>query len=304
MDRFEAMSMFLAAVDCGSLSAAARQLRVPVPTLSRKVAELEARLGTQLLTRTTRRLSLTDAGQAYAAASRRILEQMQEAEQEAAGEYVVPRGELVITAPLLFGRQYLLPVLAEFLAQFPEINIRLALGDRNLSLFDDHIDMAVRFGRLPDSDMIATRVGAMRWVVCASPVLLAGHGTPRVPEDLRKMPCVMDEVSTRAGGWRFRDPANGSILELAMTPRLVATAETAAAAAIRGIGATRLLHYQLREAVEQATLIPLLETYEVDPVPVHLVHMPRGQLPLKMRRFLDFAVPRLRQVLASLGGER
>jgi len=167
MDRLEAMSMFLAAVENGSLSAAARQMRVPVATLSRKVAELEALLGTQLLTRTTRKLTLTDAGVTYAAASRHILELVNDAQREAAGEFTMPTGELVITAPLLFGRLHVLPIIVDFLALYPAINVRLALGDHIANLVDDGIDMAVRIGALPDSGMIATRVGSMRLVICA-----------------------------------------------------------------------------------------------------------------------------------------
>ncbi|MBV8794941.1 MAG: LysR family transcriptional regulator, partial [Hyphomicrobiales bacterium] len=176
MDRLEAMAMFLNAIDKGSLSAAAREMGVPVPTLSRKVADLESRLGTHLLTRTTRKLTPTEAGLAYAAAARRILEEVDEAEREAVGEFRAPRGELVLTAPLLFGRRHVLPVIADFLALFPEINVRLVLGDRNADLIEDHIDMAVRIGRLADSGMIATRVGSMRLVVCASPALLSTRG--------------------------------------------------------------------------------------------------------------------------------
>jgi DNA-binding transcriptional LysR family regulator len=175
MDRLEAMVMFLTAIEKGSLSAAAREMRVPVPTLSRKVADLEVLLKTKLLTRTTRQLILTDAGVAYAAAARRVLEQVDEAERQAAGEFTTPRGELVITAPVLFGRLHVLPVVADFLAQFPEVNVRLMLGDRNVNLVDDQIDMAVRIGKLPDSGMIATRVGSMRRVVCGSPKLFLEH---------------------------------------------------------------------------------------------------------------------------------
>lgn len=301
MDRLEAMSMLLIAIDKGSLSAAARDLEVPVPTLSRKVADLEALLGTQLLTRTTRKLSLTDAGAAYAAAARRILEQVHEAEREAAGEFTKPRGELVVTAPLMFGRLHVLPVIAEFLALFPEINVRLVLGDRIVDLIDDHIDMAVRIGDLPESGMIATRVGSMRAVVCGNPSLLGRHGVPRTPEDLRGMPCVASDGSIRGSGWRFRLPGSGATVEVPIAPRLVTTAEAAVDAAIRGIGLVRLRYYQVFDAIKAGKLALVLEAYEPEPAPIHLVHVPRGQMPLKMRRFLDFAAPRLRKSLAGIG---
>jgi DNA-binding transcriptional LysR family regulator len=301
MDRFEAMTMFLTAIEKGSLSAAAREMRVPVPTLSRKVADLEAQLGTQLLTRTTRQLILTDAGVAYAAAARGILEQVDEAERQAAGEFTTPRGELVITAPVLFGRLHVLPLIADFLAQFPEVNVRLMLGDRNVNLVDDQIDMAVRIGKLPDSGMIATRVGSMRRVVCGSPKLLKAQGIPRTPEELAGMPCVVSiGVQTLAPGWRFRHPGTGVDTEVAISPRLATSAEAAVDAALRGVGFVCLRHYQVVDAVKCGKLRIVLEKYEPEPAPVHLIHATRGQMPLKMRRFLDFAAPRLRKALTKI----
>ena len=190
MDRFEAMSMLVTVSEAGSLSAAGRALKVPLATLSRKISDLETLLGTRLLIRTTRKLTLTDAGITYVTAARRILEQVEDAEREAAGEFTAPKGDLVITAPIMFGRLHVLPVVADFLALFPEINVRLVLADRNVSLIDDHVDMAVRIGKLPDSSMVATQVGLMRTVVCASPALMDGRGVPQAPDDLLKLPCV------------------------------------------------------------------------------------------------------------------
>src|SRR5579863_1924068 len=301
MDRFEAMAMFLTAIEKGSLSAAARDMRVPVPTLSRKVADLETLLGTRLLNRTTRKLILTDAGVTYAAAARRIVEQVHEPERQAAGEFTTPRGELVVTAPVLFGRLHVLPVVADFLAQFPEVNVRLMLGDRNVNLVDDQIDMAVRIGKLPDSGMIATRVGSMRRVVCGSPELLKREGVPRSPEQLARMPCVASiGVQTLAAGWRFRLPGASADIEVPISPRLATTTEAAVDAAIRGVGFVCLRHYQVVDAAKGGKLRIVLQKYEPEPVPVHLVHATRGQMPLKMRRFLDFAAPRLRKALAAI----
>jgi DNA-binding transcriptional LysR family regulator len=300
MDRLEAMSMFLAAVEHGSLSAAARQMRVPVPTLSRKVAELEALLGTQLLTRTTRKLTLTDAGVTYAAASRHILELVNDAQREAAGEFTMPTGELVITAPLLFGRLHVLPIIADFLALYPAINVRLALGDHIADLVDDGIDMAVRIGALPDSGMIATRVGSMRLVICGSPKLLK-QGVPRVPDELRQKPCIAIGFPTSDLLWRFRSPDRQATIEIPIAPRLATTTEAALDAAIRGLGFVRLRYYQALEALRAGKLGLVLEAYEPEPAPIHLVHVSRGQMPLKMRGFLDFAAPRLRKSLAAMG---
>lgn len=306
MDRLEAMSLLLAVVEKGSLSAAGRALRVPVPTLSRKLSDLEAHIGTQLLLRTTRKLTLTDAGEAYLAAARRILDQVEEAEREAAGEFTAPRGELVVTAPLFFGRLHVLPVVGEFLALYPQINVRLMLSDRNVQLVEDHVDMAVRIGRLPDSSMIATRIGALRTVFCASPDFLAFHGTPARPEDLAELPAVFFDGPTPTLGWRYVPQGAAAPVDIRAAPRLVvSTAEAAADAAISGIGITRLLHYQVAQAVAAGRLRLLLEEFEPEPAPVNLVHAARGQMPLKMRRFLDFAAPRLRQALGRLvpGGE-
>lgn len=301
MDRFEAMSLLVAVTDKGSLSAAGRALGVPLATLSRKVSNLEARLGTRLLLRTTRKLTLTDAGLAYVAAARRILEQVEEAEREAAGEFMVPKGELVVTAPLMFGRVHVLPVVADFLAAFPDIDIRLVLSDRNVDLVDDHVDMAVRIGRLPDSAMVATQVGTLRWVACASPSLVDRYGLPQVPGDLQRYPCVAVDAAAPLQSWRFRDPRPGAALDVALKPRLaVTTTEAAAQAAVRGVGVARLLHYQVVDAIRRGELQLLLQPYEPEPVPVHLVHASRGQMPLKMRRFLDFAAPRLREALAEI----
>jgi DNA-binding transcriptional LysR family regulator len=301
MDRLEAMSMLLTAIEKGSLSAAGRALQVPLATLSRRISDLEALLGTRLLLRSTRRLSLTDAGIAYVAAARRILEQVEDAEREAAGEFIAPRGELVLTAPLLFGRLHLLPVIADFLAAFPEINIRLVLADRNVNLIDDHVDMALRIGKLPDSSMIATQIGALRTLTCASPVLLASLGIPRKPEDLMQFPCVAVDTPMPSPSWRFRAGGANAVLDVPVQPRLVVTtAETAAQAAVRSVGIVRLLQYQVAAEIDRGELQIILEAYEPEIVPVHLVHASRGQMPLKMRSFLDFAAPRLRQALAAL----
>lgn len=296
------MSMLVAVTDTGSLSAAGRALNVPLATLSRKISDLETQLGARLLIRTTRKLTLTDAGIAYVAAARRILEQIEDAEREAAGEFITPKGELVITAPVLFGRLHVLPLVAEFLALLPEINIRLLLSDRNIDLIDAHVDMAVRIGNLPDSSMVATHVGVMRTVVCASPTLIEKFGVPRTPDDVRKLPCIAVDTPLPSPTWRFRVRTAPTTIEIPIAPRLsVTTTDAAAAAAIHHVGFTRLLHYQIAEAAAADALRIVLADFELDPSPVNLVHASRGQMPLKMRRFLDFAAPRLREVLSGIG---
>jgi len=301
MDRLEAMTILLRVVDKGSFSAASRDLGVPLATVSRKVNELERHLGTRLLVRTTRKVALTDAGAAYVAATRRILDELDETERVAAGEFHVPRGELIVTAPVFFGRLHILPVVTEFLAAYPQINVRLLLADRNLHLIEEHVDMAVRIGSLPDSTMIATRVGSMRTVVCASPKLLAKQGIPKSPEDLSGQPCVNFEFLSPASAWSFRLMDSKATTDVQIRPRLsVTTAEAAVWAASEGLGATRVLHYQCADAVRDGLLRIILANFEVEPLPVHLLQAGRGRLPTKTRLFLDFAAQRLRGRLASL----
>lgn len=301
MDRFEAMSILLRVVEKGSFSAASRDLRMPLATVSRKVSELESHLGTKLLVRTTRKLALTDTGAAYIASARRILDQVGEAERTAAGEFHAPRGELVLTAPVLFGRLHVLPVVTEFLASFPDINVRLLFSDRNLELIDEHVDMAVRIGPLADSSMIATRIGVMRTVVSASPSFLAAHGTPKSPEGLVGSPCVSFDFLSPSASWSFQPRSGKRAIEVPIVPRLsVSTAEAAAWAAVQGVGVTRLLHYQCAGEVRDGRLKIILERFEPDTLPVHLIHAERGALPSKMRVFLDFAAGRLRERLKAL----
>ncbi len=301
MDRFEAMSIFLRVMEKGSFSAASRDLRMPLATVSRRVAELEAHLGSKLLIRSTRKLALTDAGAVYLASARRILEEVDEAEQLAAGEFHMPRGELILTAPVLFGRLHILPVVTDFLAAYPEIDVRLTLSDRNLHLIDDHIDMAVRIGRLPDTSMVATRIGAVRPIVCASPGLFARYGTPKSPADLARWPCVNFDFFSPAPVWPFRQEGAKANTDMPIHPRLsVSTAEAAVTAATEGVGATRVLHYQCAEALNAGALRIMLADFELDPLPIHLLHAGRAALPSKTRVFLEFATARLRQRLKHL----
>jgi DNA-binding transcriptional LysR family regulator len=298
MDRLEAMTILLSVVEKGSFSAASRDLGVPLATVSRKVNELEGHLGTRLLVRTTRKVALTDAGAVYVASARRILDEIEDTERIAAGEFHSPRGELLLTAPVFFGRLHILPIVTEFLGLYPEIDVRLLLADRNLHLVEDHVDMAVRIGRLPDSTMVATRVGSMRTVVCASPKLLAGQATPEFPADLAGMPCVNFEFLSSVAVWPFRSHDGKRTTEMPIRPRLSVTmAEAAVWAASHDVGVTRVLHYQCADALRDGALRIILAGFEVDPLPVHLLHAGSGALPSKARVFLDFAVGRLRETL-------
>jgi DNA-binding transcriptional LysR family regulator len=299
MDRLESMSTLLAAVEAGSLSAASRKLGMPLATVSRKVSELEAHLRTRLVTRTSRRLTLTDAGRSYVAACKRILEDLDEAERAASGEYSAPRGDLTITAPIVFGRLHVLPVVMEFLNAYPEIDIRLRLADRLVNLVEDQVDLAVRIGDLPDSSLVAMRLGSISRVVCGNPDYLAKRGTPRTLGELGTHDCITFEGLTSADGWTF---ATGkSRVSVALRSRLVVnTAEAAIDAAVAGIGLTRVLSYQAAAAIDAGTLAVVLREFEPAPWPVSLVHAGQPLLPQKLRAFVDFAAPRLKARLSRI----
>ena len=297
MDRLDAMSILVAVAEAGSLSAAARRLGTPLTTVSRKMSELEAHLKTRLFNRSSRRLTLTDAGQSYVAACKRILDDVEEAERVASGEYSAPRGDLIITAPIVFGRLHVLPVVTAFLQAYPEINIRLVQADRTVNLAEDHIDLAVRIGALPDSSMIATRVGTIRRVVCGSPGYFAARGTPTSPSELEAHDCIAFEGPASLSAWAF---ATGkSETTVAIRSRLyVNTAEAAVDAAVAGLGLTRVLSYQSANAVRASALALALEDFELTPWPVSLVYPAQRLLPLKLRAFIDFAAPRLKAALS------
>jgi DNA-binding transcriptional LysR family regulator len=287
------MGVLLAVIDTGSLSAAGRKLGMPLATVSRKVADLEAELKTRLLIRSTRQLTLTEAGRGYVAACRRILDDVNEAERAAAGEYSAPRGDLVVTAPVVFGRLHMLPVLIEFLRAYPEVNVRLVLGDRIVNLLEDHVDLALRIGSLPDSGLVATQLGSIRRVVCASPAYLSRSGVPATPSDLAAHECISFELFATANTWRFN--VEGADSSVPIHPRLmVSTAEAAIDAAVAGLGVTCVLSYQVESALRTGALQLLLESFEPLPLPVSFLYSSQGRVPLKLRALLDFAAPRLR----------
>lgn len=297
MDRLDAMSLFVATVEAGSLSAASRRLGIPLATVSRRLSDLEKHLRTRLLNRSTRRLTLTDAGQAYLVACRRILNEVSEAERAAAGEYISPTGELVVTAPVVFGRLHVLPIVTGFLAAYPDVNIRLTLSDRITQLVDEHIDLAVRIGELPDSAMVATRVGSIRRITCASPDYFARHGTPSRPEEIAGRDCITFEGLAAPAAWSFVIGKSETLVPVRSRLQ-VNTAEAAIDAAIAGLGLAKVLSYQADAAVRGGKLSVVLEAFEPPPWPVSLVHAGQGRLPVKLRAFLDFAAPRLKERLS------
>jgi DNA-binding transcriptional LysR family regulator len=288
------MSVLLAVVDAGSFSGASRTLHMPLPTVSRKVAELERHLKSPLLIRSTRKLALTEAGAAYVPACRQILEQVAEAERRATGEYRAPRGELRVTAAVVFGRMHVVPVVARLLADYPDVDVRLELTDRYLDLIDEHVDVALRIGALPDSRLVATRVGQVRTVACANPAYLEKHGTPRKPADLAAHDCVTFAMIGGAQSWVFRDAET-----VRVRSRLtVNTAEAAIDAAVAGVGIARVLSYQVAELVRTGTLNVVLRKHEPAPAPVNVVYNPQLVVPAKVRAFIDLAAPLLKERLA------
>lgn len=302
MDRIDAMAALLEVIRAGSFSAAARTLGVPPTSLTRKITELEARLGARLLNRTTRSLRLTETGAAYVVAARRIVEDVEETERAASGEYAEPRGELAITAPTMFGRLHVVPIVAQFLERFPHIDVRLLLTDAVVPLADERIDLAVRLGELTDSTLIARQVGVMRGVTCASPAVFTAHGVPRDPAEAARMPTIaVGGIATQRHAWHFRDAATGAPLSVPITPRLAVTSnEAAVEAAVLGVGLTRQRLYQVADRLAAGTLRVCLREFERPPAPVHMVQVGRDYLPLKSRKFLDFAIPLLGERLAAL----
>jgi DNA-binding transcriptional LysR family regulator len=297
MDRLEAMSIVLAVAEAGSLSAAARRLNTPPATASRKITELEEHLRAKLFDRSSRKLTLTDSGRSYVAALKPLLADLSEADRAATGEYTKPTGEFIVTAPVALGRLYLIPILAEFLRAYPEIDVRLLLWDRVLSLPDEHIDVALRVGELPDSRLIALRVGTIRRVVCASPAYLAARGTPKTPEDLAGHDRIVHEGFLGPFVWKFT--RDGTDFEVTAQPRLVVTnLEAACDAARAGIGLTQAFSYHVKALLDDGTLTAVLDAFQPATLPLNFVYTAGRFMPIKLRAFLDFAAPRLRARLA------
>jgi DNA-binding transcriptional LysR family regulator len=303
MDRLDAMKVFVVTLDEGSLAAAGRKLGRSPAAVSRAIAFLEERVGTELLHRTTRSIKLSEAGERYAATCRRVLTELEDADVAAAGEHAVPRGTLTISAPIISGEVVLRPILDAFLDAYPTVSARVMLLDRHVNLMEEGIDVALRIGHLEDSSMIALRVGEVRRVVVASPRYLKQHPRIEQPADLAKHQMITMAHFTNS--WTFA-PAPGSSVPrtVQFTPRLMTNStRSAVASAVSGLGVTRLFSYQVTGQVQQGELEVVLAACEDPPMPVHLIS-PHGRLALpKVRAFVDFAVPRLRTQFARLAKE-
>ncbi|HEV7438939.1 MAG TPA: LysR family transcriptional regulator [Methylobacterium sp.] len=301
MDRIEAMRVFVATLDAGSLAGAGRRLGHSPAAVSRAIAFLEAHVGTELLHRTTRSIRLSEAGERYAAACRRVLVDLEEADLLAAGERAAPRGTLTLSAPLVSGTWILRPILDAFLdAQF-EVRAKLLLLDRPVNLVDEGIDVALRIAHLPDSSLVAVRIGAVRRVVCAAPAYLARHAAITEPADLANHRCIAT-MTFGQDSWSFAPvPGSSQPRHVAFAPRLMVNAvEAAVDSAVAGYGPTMVFSYQVAEHVRAGRLQIVLAEAEPPPRPVHLV-MPEGRLSVpKVRAFVDFAVPLLKARFADL----
>ena len=293
MDRFHEMSVFLAVAEAQGFAAAARLLQLSPPSVTRAVAGLEERIGARLLVRTTRHVRLTEAGQRYLEDCRRILGEIEAAEDSAAGTHAAPRGLLTLTSPVLFGQIFVMPILLDYLDQHAAVQVRALLMDRVLSLADEKIDVAIRIGALPDSSLVAIRVGWVRRVVCAAPAYFAVHGIPQRPEALARHRIVMAANVSAVPEWRFAE--NAEALDVRITPQLiVSTNEAAIAAAKVSWGLTRVMSYQVAAELASGALQTVLSDFETEPLPIHVIFQEGRRASAKVRSFVDFAVARLR----------
>jgi len=296
VDQLDAMRVLVAVGKCGSLSSAARALGVPVATASRKLAALEEHLGVRLLSRTTRKMSFTEAGQRYLETCRRVVAEVEDADRNLSGDARDLAGKLTVAAPVVFGRLHVLPIIVEFLRTHRGIDVRLALADRIVEMIDEEIDVAIRIAALPDSSLVAARVGTIRRITCASPVYLRERGVPGRPEDLASHDCITFTMLGSPERWSF--PNRGAMRSVVVRSRLsVTTAEAAIDAAVAGLGVARVLSYQAAGAIAAGKLQVILERFEPEAVPVSVIHGEGRRPRAKVREFVDLATRRLRAVL-------
>ena len=296
MDRFHLMKVFVAVVDASGLAGAARALGLSPPAVTRAIGELEQRLGVRLLTRTTRVVRVTDAGARYAEDCRRILAEIDEADESAAGLHAEPRGRLSVTAPVLFGGLLVMPVVTEYLQRYPGAHAACWFVDRIVNMADEGVDVAVRIGELPDSGLHAARVGGVRRVICAAPAYLKQHGEPEAPGDLRRHSLISAGGLTPTVEWKLREAAGAPALRsYKLDARLATTTnDSAITACVAGFGLARLLSYQVAAQLRSGVLRVVLAAHEDQPLPVQVVYREGRYAAQKIRAFVDLAVERLR----------
>ena len=293
MDRFHAIQVFVKVAECGGFAAAARDLAISPPAVTRAVALLEDRLGTRLFVRTTRSVRLTESGERFLQDGRRILLELEEAEEAAVGSHAAPRGELHVTAPVLFGRMFVTPILGDFLDMFPLVSARTLFVDRVVNLMDEGLDVAIRIGDLPDSSLIAVRAGTVRRVMFASPDYLRTHGLPQHPEDLTDHRLIQSLPMGTSPEWPFQK--NDAPLSVRAEPRLrMNTNDAVIELVVRGWGISRLLSYQIAPYLADGRLQAVLSEFELPPLPIHVVHQEGRIVSAKVRSFVDYMAERLR----------
>ncbi|WP_259107749.1 LysR family transcriptional regulator [Pseudomonas sp. JUb42] len=291
MDRFQEMKVLLAVAEADSFAAGAKLLGMSAPSVTRVIAGLENRLGTLLLARSTRSLRLTEAGRRYVEDCRRILQDLEEAEELATGSSIRARGNLTVTASVMFGELFLIPLMTEYLVLHPEVVINALLVDRVVNMLDEGVDVAIRIGQLPDNGLQAIRVGQIRPVVCAAPGFLDRVGRPTAPEEVLEAPVVMSSASGLLTDWQF-DVA-GNAITLHPKPRLTVSSNQAAINAARmGWGFTRVLSYQVAELVSKGELEIVLGAFETTPLPVHVLYQGSKRVSAKVRTFVDYCSSR------------
>lgn len=298
MDKLKLMEAFVAIADEGSLTAAARRQGGSLPAMVRALAKLETHLGVRLLNRSTRRIALTEEGRLYLARCRRVLADIDDAEA-ALAERGPPAGTLTLTAPVMFGRLHLAPLVGEFLAAQPAMKVNLLLLDRVVDLLEEGIDLALRIGRLQDSSMVALPLGEIRWLACASPAFIARHGMPAAPEALGAMPCIRMLGNPALAPWRFGSGAAERVVEVGgalATNQL----DVAVDACRRGLGVGRFLSYQVADALRSGELVEVLHGFAPPPSPVNLVYPHSRLLSARVRAFIEACRPQLQRRLAEL----
>jgi DNA-binding transcriptional LysR family regulator len=295
MDRFHSMNVFVAVAEEQGFASAARKLGMSPPAVTRAIASLEQRLGVKLLNRTTRHVRTTAAGERYLEDARRVLAEADAADQSVSGINAEPRGNLAITAPVMFGRMFVAPVIVEYLECYPETEISALFLDRNVNFLQEGIDVGLRIGELPDSSMRALRVGTVRQVVCASPAYLQRHGRPSRPEDLSSHTLISSSAVSDIPSWSFN--TNQGPRSQRVKPRLTVTSNAAAVeAALRNFGITQLLSYQVAEQVAAGELEIILEEFETAPRPIHILHRQGPYASATARSFIDLIAARLRDI--------
>ena len=299
MDRLHEIEVFIAVADAGSFVKAGSRLRLSPPAVTRAISALEDRLGARVFNRTTRSLTITDVGQRFLESARRVLLELDTAEKEAVGEAAVPQGDLKITASVTFGRSALAPVVGDFLGKHPRVTVSVLLLDRIVNLVEEGIDIAVRIGHLPDSNLIAKRIGAVHRILVASPEYLARHGAPASPADLRIHSMIAFTGLMPNREWRFLNgQKTGSV---SLQPSFeINDAVAAIQAATMGHGITIALSYMVSRQIREGTLVPVLDAFILPPQPVHLVYPHARHVAPKIRAFIDFAAPRLKAALDQL----